>query len=79
MSSSNSNAKGAVCCLCLETANARGGGVALVSPGCCGKWFHSRCMEELVKNGNGLCPCCRVKLPQGMVANPPSVANAALS
>lgn len=55
------------CALCLESADARGGGVPLISPGCCGKWFHSQCMSELVKKGNGLCPCCRAQLPQQLV------------
>lgn len=36
-----------ICAICLESAQARGGGVPLTSPGCCGAWFHQRCLLQL--------------------------------
>jgi Mg-chelatase subunit ChlD len=61
-----------ICALCLETTVAVGGGVPLASPGCCGKWFHQRCLEECMQRGNGLCPCCRAPFNAATPAAPPA-------
>ena len=39
------------CAICLGSALARGGGVPLTSPGCCGKWFHQSCLLQLPTEG----------------------------
>jgi len=57
------------CSICLEDANARGG-EPLTAPGCCGKWFHKRCIDAAVAAGNVNCPECRAPLP---IAAPVSV------
>lgn len=36
-----------ICAICLESAQSRGGGVPLTSPGCCGSWFHQHCLLQL--------------------------------
>lgn len=54
---------GDACAICLEVVQLRGGGVPLHSPGCCGKWFHQKCMVEYVNAGadntHAKCPSCR--------------------
>lgn len=56
------------CCVCLESAQSRGG-KALTMPGCCGKWFHTECMNDLVRKGHKVCPNCRTSLPEAILAN----------
>jgi hypothetical protein len=52
------------CTICLENVNPRGGQF-ICSPGCCGKWFHQRCIENLKKTGKNICPCCVQPFPSG--------------
>jgi Mg-chelatase subunit ChlD len=51
-----------VCAICLANAQARGGEF-LCSPGCCGKWFHQSCIEDMKKAGKNFCPCCMKPFP----------------
>eukprot|EP01031_Cornospumella_fuschlensis_P030414 gene30413-36747_t len=51
-----------VCCICLANAQARGGSF-LVTPGCCGKWFHQDCLNQLILAGRNECPACRSQFP----------------
>ena len=48
------------CSICLSVAAARGG-VPLVSPGCCGQWFHVDCIQNLIASGDKKCPNCRAE------------------
>lgn len=78
--SSNS---GEICAFCLEAVLLRGGGIPLYSPGCCGKFFHQKCIIEYVNttlhNSAAKCPSCRssfevppwMRLAQNNVPNPP--------
>ena len=57
------SASGDACAICLEVVQLRGGGVPLHSPGCCGKWFHQKCIVDYVNAGVdssvAKCPSCR--------------------
>lgn len=57
----------AACPVCLATIETRGGD-PLYCPGCCGKWFHQKCVDELIANGQTECPHCRKKLPVSTTA-----------
>ena len=67
---------GDACAICLEVVQLRGGGVPLHSPGCCGKWFHQKCIVEYVNAGadntTSKCPSCRsdFEVPPWMRAVP---------
>lgn len=47
-----------VCTICLQDLRPRGG-IPLTNPGCCGKWYHQSCVEQMVLAGNSSCPNCR--------------------
>ena len=49
----------AICSICLHIAQARGGGIPLISPGCCGSWFHQECIDKLKDQNINNCPNCR--------------------
>lgn len=51
-----------ICCICFGNAVARGGEF-LVTPGCCGKWFHQSCIVQLRSAGKSECPHCRTPFP----------------
>jgi Mg-chelatase subunit ChlD len=51
-----------VCAICLQNAQSRGGEF-LVTPGCCGKWYHQSCILEMQKRGENFCPGCRAPFP----------------
>jgi Mg-chelatase subunit ChlD len=55
------------CAICLATAAAKGGEF-LVTPGCCGKWFHQSCIVEMQNAGKNFCPACRAPFPTPVVA-----------
>lgn len=62
------------CGICLEAAQLRGGGRVLYSAGCCGAWFHQRCINAMKSSSNAesrmqeivdcCCPMCRAPLPK---------------
>jgi Mg-chelatase subunit ChlD len=64
-----------VCCICLCNAQARGGEF-LVTPGCCGKWFHQSCINELKANGVNECPACRAAFPGSSTSGMEPIATA---
>eukprot|EP01036_Dinobryon_divergens_P028637 gene28637-37617_t len=71
---------GDACAICLEVVQLRGGGVPLHSPGCCGKWFHQKCIVEYVHAGVGStakCPSCRsdFEVPPWMRTTPQILAH----
>ena len=35
----------------------------MISPGCCGSFFHKSCVDALIKSGNISCPNCRAVFP----------------
>lgn len=41
-----------------------------MSPGCCGKFFHQTCINQLIASGNVLCPNCRAPFPSALLGNP---------
>ena len=51
------------CAFCLEAVLLRGGGIPLYTPGCCGKFFHQKCIVDYVNtvlhNSAAKCPSCR--------------------
>lgn len=51
------------CAICLQPTAGRGG-IPIMSPGCCGKFFHQPCMDQMIANGNSSCPNCRAAFPQ---------------
>lgn len=51
------------CLICLSPALMRGGGVPVMSPGCCGKFFHQACIDQAIATGNSACPNCRFPFP----------------
>lgn len=63
-----------VCAICLAAANPRGGGEFLTSPGCCGKWFHQSCIEDMKKAGKNFCPACIKPFPASPTFTAPTVA-----
>jgi Mg-chelatase subunit ChlD len=65
--SSQRNSSADECQICLGTANAVGGGVPLISPGCCGKFYHQSCLHDLIGNGITTCPNCRTQFSQGLI------------
>ena len=51
------------CSICLQPLDGRGG-VPIMSPGCCGKFFHQPCVNQLIATGANLaCPNCRTAFP----------------
>lgn len=54
------------CCICLQTAAARGGEF-LSNPGCCGKWFHMSCLNHFIASGGSSCPHCRTNFPAAVM------------
>jgi hypothetical protein len=74
------SSSGDVCAICLEVVQLRGGGVPLHSPGCCGKWFHQKCMVDYVNTGvnsTAKCPSCRsdFEVPPWMRTTPQILAH----
>lgn len=51
------------CCICLDSVSARGKRF-IVSPGCCGKWYHQKCMKSLIAYEKLFCPACREPFPE---------------
>ena len=50
------------CAICLQPVAGRGG-VPIMSPGCCGKFFHQPCVDQMIASGNSSCPNCRTAFP----------------
>ena len=48
------------CCVCLEEIVFRGGKEFVTSPGCCGKFFHQSCLQQLILAKKMFCPACMV-------------------
>lgn len=47
------------CLICLQALDPRGGNI-IMSPGCCGKFYHQHCVNQIIKNAsNAKCPNCR--------------------
>jgi Mg-chelatase subunit ChlD len=46
------------CCICLATTRIGDGKDFLVTPGCCGKWFHQSCIVEMEQVSKTFCPVC---------------------
>jgi uncharacterized protein YegL len=63
------------CSICLQSVFARGG-KSILSPGCCGKFFHQDCINKLVQLGGINCPNCRARLPESVIAQNEPVARA---
>jgi Mg-chelatase subunit ChlD len=66
------------CAICLATAAAKGGEF-LVTPGCCGKWFHQSCIVEMQNAGKNFCPACRTPFPTPVAPPAPVVPLGAVS
>lgn len=78
-----SSDSGESCAFCLEAVRLRGGGIPLYSPGCCGKFFHQKCIVDYVNtvlhNSAAKCPSCRssfevppwMRFAQNNPPNPP--------
>ena len=61
---------GETCCICLSEVKLRGGGDSVVSPGCCGAWFHQKCINDVLLLGRDTrCPLCRANFPPSLVAS----------
>lgn len=54
------------CQICLSATKAKGG-VAIMSPGCCGKFFHQKCVYEMIVKGNTHCPNCRTEFAADLI------------
>lgn len=54
------------------------GGEPLCAPGCCGKFFHQRCMDTLIHAGHTNCPSCRAAIAAPAAA-PPAAAPSTFS
>lgn len=52
-----------LCLICLSPTLVRGGGIPIMSPGCCGKMFHQSCIDQAIAAGNSACPHCRHAFP----------------
>jgi Mg-chelatase subunit ChlD len=63
------------CCICLATTRIRDGNEFLVTPGCCGKWFHQSCINEMKKVGKKFCPACRKAFPTNSISSSSAVVS----
>jgi Mg-chelatase subunit ChlD len=66
--SAERNSSGDECQICLGVARPNGGGVAIVSPGCCGKFYHQACIYQMISSGNTACPNCRAPFSQDLIS-----------
>lgn len=58
-----------ICSICLSEMQTRGGD-AVVCPGCCGAWFHQKCINDvLLLSRDTRCPLCRATFPVSLVAS----------